>query len=274
MVNRILQIVPGLAAVLLLLPCCSVKEAREGCPVYVTVLTDRFIQSGFSDGVVSFHAADPIDREKINFLSYIGKGFRQPCPRDYARAAVLSGLENERIDATTLYVPYGKQAGLIWSYGETFSVQADEYCIEAVPHKQYCLVKFLFGDSPQAPSDYPWRFRIKAACNGMDIYTMAPHEGDYCCPVGPNAVGEWYGVIPRQKRNDMLLEVFEPVAGSETEGETVYVVDLGERFGEKGYDWSSPDLADMTVKVGFTAAGIFVEVLDWKGDDSYRSIEI
>ena len=92
--------------------------------------------------------------------------------------------------------------------------------------------------------------------------------------MGPNAVGEWYGVIPRQKRNDMLLEVFEPVAGSETEGETLYVVDLGKRFEEKGYDWSTPDLADIAVKVGFTAAGIFIEVLDWTGDDSYRSIEI
>ena len=273
MANRIMSIISGLAA-LLLFPCCSVKEAREGCPVYVTVLTERFIQNGFSDGVVSFHASDPIDRENINFLSYIGKGFRQACPRDYARAAVLSGLENERIDATSLHVPYGKQAGLIWSYGETFSVQADEYRIEAVPHKQYCLVKFLFDDSPKAPSDYPWRFRIKAACNGMDIYTMEPLAGDYCCPVGPNAVGEWFGVIPRQKRNDMLLEVFVPYAGSESEGPTEYVVDLGKRFEEKGYDWSSEDLADITVKVGFTAAGVSIEVLDWKGDDSYRSIEI
>ena len=206
-------IAPGLAAVLLLLPCCSVKEARGECPVYVTVLTERFIQNGQSGGIVSFHADGPIDREEINFLSYIGKGFRQPCPRDYARAAVLSGLEHERIVATALYVPYGEQAGLVWSYGETFSVMADEYRIEAVPHKQYCLVKFLFEGSPQAPQDYPWRFRIKAECCGMDIYTAEPLEGAYCCPVGPNAAGEWLGVIPRQKRNDMVLEVFQPEVG-------------------------------------------------------------
>ena len=267
-------IAPGLAAVLLLLPCCSVKEARGECPVYVTVLTERFIQNGQSGGIVSFHADGPIDREEINFLSYIGKGFRQPCPRDYARAAVLSGLEHERIVATALYVPYGEQAGLVWSYGETFSVMADEYRIEAVPHKQYCLVKFLFDGEPQAPQDYPWRFRIKAECCGMDIYTAEPLEGAYCCPVGPNAAGEWLGVIPRQKRNDMVLEVFQPEAGYGTAQEAVYVVDLGKRFEEKGYDWTRPDLADMTVTVGFSAAGIRIEVQDWKGDDSYRSIEI
>ena len=272
MVSRILPIASGLAALLLLLPCCSVKEVREDCPVYVTVLTERFIQNGQSGGIVSFHAAGPIDREEINFLSYIGKGFRQPCPRDYARAAVVSGLEHERIDATSLHVPYGEQAGLVWSYGETFSAETDEYRIEAVPHKQYCLVKFLFDASPQAPPDYPWRFRIKAGCNGLDIYTAEPLEGAYCCPVGPNAVGEWYGVIPRQRRNDLVLEVYDPADGDA--GLAAYVVDLGERFEEKGYDWTQADLADMTVKVGFSAAGIRIEVLDWQGDDSYRSIEI
>ena len=272
--NRIKQTHSGLAAALLLAPSCSVKEERGECPVYVTVLTERFIQNGYSDGIVSFHAAEPIDREKISFLSYIGKGFRQACPRDYARAAVLSGLEYERIDATTLYVPYGRQAGRVWSYGETFSAQEDEYRIEAVPHKQYCLVKFLFGDSAQAPSDYPWRFRIRAACNGMNIYTAEPLEGEYCCLVEPDAAGEWYGVIPRQKRNDLLLDVIAPETWDPSGGRTEYVVDLGERFEEKGYDWSQADLADIAVKVGFTSAGIQIEVLDWKGDDSYRSVEI
>lgn len=274
MADRFMPIASGLAAVLLLVPCCSVKEVRDECPVYVTVLTDRFIQNGQSDGIVSFHATGPIDREQISFLSYIGRGFRQACPRDYARAAVLSGVDRERIDGTALTVPYGQQAGLIWSYGESFSVQADEYRIEAVPHKQYCLVKFLFDGQPRAPEGYPWRFRIKAACNGMDIYTMEPLDGPYSCPVGPNAVGEWYGVVPRQKENNMLLEVFVPDEGSETEGRTEYVVDLGERFAEKGYDWTAADLADIAVKVGFTSTGLQIEVLDWKGDDSYRSIEI
>ena len=265
---------PALAFMLLLIPGCSVKELRDECPVYVTVLTDRFIRQGLSDGVVSFHAAEPIDREEISFLSYIGKGFLQPCPREYARAAVLSGLEHERIEGTTLYVPYGKQAGLIWSYGESFSVRADEYLIDAVPHKQYCLVKFLFDESPVAPPDYPWRFRIKAGCNGLDIYTMKPVAGAYSCPVGPNSVGEWYGVIPRQEDNKLMLEIFLPDAGSETEGRTDYVLDLGSRFEAAGYDWKRENLDDIAVRVGFTAAEIRVEVLDWTGDDTYRNIEI
>lgn len=271
---RKMPIVPGLAFALLLASGCSVKELRDECPVYVTVLTDRFIQQGLQDGVVSFHGAEPIGRKEINFLTYIGKGYVQPCPREYARAAVLSGVENEHFVGTALAVPYGKQAGLIWSYGETFSVHADEYLIDAEPRKQYCLVKFLFDESPVAPPGYNWRFRIKAECNGLDIYTMEPVEGAYCCPVGPNAVGEWYGVIPRQKSNNMILEVYTPYADSETEGKTEYVLDLGRRFEEKGYDWTRDNLSDIAVRVGFTSAEIILDVQDWTGDDSYRNIEI
>ena len=61
-----------LAALLLGLPsACSVKEDRAECPVYVTVLTDRFLQRGLDTGTLSFAAARPIGRETIGFLSYI-----------------------------------------------------------------------------------------------------------------------------------------------------------------------------------------------------------
>lgn len=253
---------------------CSVKEVRDECPVWVTVITDRFVQAGLNEGTLSFHGVDFIGREDANFLSLIGKGFVQPLPRDFARVAVLSGVENERFSDTNMYVPYGRQAGLIWWYGESFSVNADEHVVEAVPHKEYCLLQFYFDTSPLAPKDYRWRFRVKADCSGMNVYTAEPLEGDYCCTVGPNAVGEWYGVLPRQKRNNMVLEIFEPYDGSETEGPVVYTIDLGARFAEQGYDWSKENLDDIRVKVGFTAGTIQIEVVDFVGDDTYGDIHI
>ena len=111
-------------------------------------------------------------------------------------------------------------------------------------------------------------------CSGMNIYTLEPLEGDYSAVVGPNAVGEWYGVIPRQKSNNMLLEIFLPNEGSTTEGRTDYVVDLGAKFAELGYDWTAEDLRDVEVKVGFSSATVLVNVLDWEGDDGYKDIEI
>lgn len=272
--KRNLVILGFLAALLLGAVSCSVKEVRDECPVWVTVLTDRFVQKCLDEGMMSFHGVELVNREDVNFLSIIGKGFVQPVPRDFARAAVLSGIENERFSDTNMFVPYGRQAGLVWWYGETFSVNADEYVIDAVPHKEYCLVQFMFDTSPRAPEDYKWRFRMKADCSGMNIYTAEPLEGDYCCTVGPNAVGEWYGVLPRQKSNNMILEIFEPYDGSETEGRTEYTIDLGARFAEQHYDWSKEDLDDIRVKVGFAAATIQIEVVDYVGDDTYKDVHI
>ena len=175
-----------LAAVLPGAAACSVKEDRAECPVYVTVLTDRFVQRGLNEGTLSFASEQPIRREDVNFLSLLDRGFTQPCPREYARASVISGLENGTLSEETLTVGPGLQADLIWAYAETFSVNADAYRIDAEPHKQYCLVKFTFDGSSTAPPDYPWRFRIKAECAGMNLYTLEPVTGFYSAPVGPN----------------------------------------------------------------------------------------
>ena len=92
--------------------------------------------------------------------------------------------------------------------------------------------------------------------------------------MGPNAVGAWYGVIPRQKSNDLLLEVYLPEEGHEDRGRIDYVIDLGAKFEAMGYDWTAEDLRDVSVKVGFASAGITVSVQDWEGDNSYENIEI
>lgn len=261
-------------AALSALAACSVKEDRTECPVYVTVLTDRFVQQGLNDGMLSFAGTQPVAREEVSFLSLLRRGYVQPCPREFARVAVLSGLENYMMADEVVHTVPGMQAGLVWAYGETFSAYADAYEVDAEPHKQYCLVRFLFDDSPVAPPGYEWRFRIKAACSGMNIYTLEPLEGEYSSVVGPNAVGEWYGVIPRQKSNNMVMEVFLPDAGSEKTGRTDYVIDLGAKFAEQGYDWTAEDLRDVEVKVGFTSATVTVNILDWEGDDGYDNIEI
>lgn len=273
-IRKTLCVAAGTTAAVLLAAACSVKEDRRECPVYVTVLTDRFVQGGLDAGTVSFSASSLIKRENISFLSVIGKGYTQACPRDYARAAVLSGLDNGRLMEEALIYPPGQQADLLWIGGETFSKNADEYVIDVKPHKEYCLVQFLFDESPRAPEAYPWRFRIKAACAGLNIYTHEPIEGEYSCAVGPNAVGEWYGVLPRQKDNNMLLELFLPYEGSETEGRLDYTIDLGKAFQKTGYDWTAEDLKDVAIKVGFASVEISVTIQDWEGDDSYLNEEI
>ena len=123
---------------------CSVKEDRTECPVYVTVLTDQFLQRGLDEGVVSFAAERPLHREQILFLRYVRQGYEQACPRDFARVSVLSGLDQGELGGQALTFPPGRQADLVWAYATSFSAWADTYVVDAEPHKQYCLIRFLF----------------------------------------------------------------------------------------------------------------------------------
>jgi hypothetical protein len=253
---------------------CSVKEDRTECPVYVTVLTDRFAQRGISEGLISFSTTRLLSRDSVSFLSRIRDAYVKACPRDFAQVSVLAGVEGGILSDGTLQTPRGSQADLIWAYGTSFSAWADEYTVDAVPHKQFCLVHFLFDGSSTAPEDYPWRFRLRAECSGMDLYTLEPVAGSYNATVGPNALGEWYGVLPRQRANNMLLEVYLPEPGNPALGRTDYVFDLGEAFERQGYDWTLEDLPDIEIQVGFVYAGLTLTVQPWEGPDEFSQIEI
>ncbi len=253
---------------------CSVKEDRSECPVYVTVLTDRFLQQGMDEGIISFSGAELIRQEQISFISYIRDGYEQACPRRHARAAVIAGAENSQLSGETLTVPQGRASGLVWAYSTSFSADCDEYVVDAVPHKQHCRIRFLFDESTQAPDDYPWRFRLRAECAGFNIYTLSPVEGPYVATVGPDAMGEWIGVLPRQKTNNMLLELYIPDGENPDTGRTDYVLDLGEAFERQGYDWRAEDLRDIEVQVGYSQTEVSMTIREWEGDDSYSDIEI
>ena len=264
-----------LAAALLCAPlACSVKEDRSPCPVYVTVLTDRYVQQGLYEGVVSFAAATPLAREAVRFADHIREGIRQACPRDYARVSVLAGVPEELLTAEALTIPPGREAPPAWAFGVSFSAWADEYVVDAEPHKQFCRVRFLFDGSPTAPDDYPWRFRLLADCAGMDLYTLEPLPGDYRVAVGPDADGQWRSVLPRQRDNRLTLEVYVPDGDDPSEGRTEYLIDLGQAFAQQGYDWTLPDLRDIEVQVGFTQAELTVTVREWERDEHYQNVEI
>ena len=105
--NRVACAILGMT---MLAPACSVKEDRFECPVYVTVLTDQFVIRGMNEGKVSFSSSHVIDREDISFLSFLRDGYRQACPREYARAAVFSGAENYTLVEEAMQVIPGPSA--------------------------------------------------------------------------------------------------------------------------------------------------------------------
>ncbi|MCR4860938.1 MAG: hypothetical protein K5910_09795, partial [Bacteroidales bacterium] len=116
--------------------------------------------------------------------------------------------------------------------------------------------------------------RLLADCSGLDLYKLQAIPGIYSSVVEPNAVGEWYVVLPRQQGNTMKLEVFLPDAQDPAGGSTEYVIDLGAAFEKQGYDWHAEDLRDIEIQVGFAQVGVTLTVREWEHDDQYHEVEI
>ena len=267
----------NLAAFSALLPaciCCSVKEDRGECPCYVTMDVCKFTDMGFSDATVSYSSSERVlSSEELNLLDYMEEGYTRSVPRRLMRASAVSGLEHSSISSDILSVRKGLSADPVMAYAETFSPESDAYSLKATPHKQYCCISFLFRN--RGPEyEYPYLFRIKASCNGLDLYTLKPVEGEYETVVEPNSLGEYGAILPRQNGGTVLLEIFDPYEGSRTEGELLYTINLQRLLDDAGYDWTRTDLDDVSLSVDFSLADVSIEICEWEGDDNYSDIMI
>lgn len=263
------------AILAVLLACsCTVKEDRTGCPSWVTVNLDGFVALGETEATLSFASPEgPVARNTVDILPYYGGGYVQAVPRTKIRVSVVAGTDNSIIQGDTVRVKRGRTADPLLMSSLTCHPMVDEYPVEAVPHKQYCRIDFVF---PHLPSglDYPFRFRIRTLWDGIGIYSLEPTGGEYEAVVGPNHLGEFFTFLTRQGDGPMLLDIFEPDAGSDVTGELQKTVDLGALFEAAGYDWHKEDLDDVALTVDFSRADVGIRVIEWERDDSYSEVEI
>ena len=251
---------------------CSVKEDRSGCPCYVCLSVDDFIRAGFTEALAAFCQGADSFSEEMELAEYAGGVYEKAFPRRRTGLSVLAGMDCSVVGGSALTVPYGLEADPIWMFCGTLGCTGDEEQVRAVPYKQYCnLTIVLAGLSGGA--GYGCELKLRASCGAMDIYTGAPLAVEYCATARKNADGIFSIRIPRQSDGDISLEISGWVS---PEGETMAgsIVDLGRKFRESGYDWTSRSLSDASAGVDFAGASVSLSVEDWDDDDSFDDIEI
>lgn len=247
---------------------CSIKEDRSACPIYLTVRLDDFVQRGFSSGAVVLSDGRNTLEQQLKFAPHLADGLKYSCSRDKAAVAVVSGLAHNHYNSGIITIEKGQEADPIYSYSEkVVSYSEDDYTVNAVPHKQFCKLRLIISDF-QDLSSYPWRFRLKAACNGLDLINCEPVPGIFETAIYPNTLNEWYAIIPRQKDNSLELELFVP----EQEESLVKKLDLASVFEEAAYDWNAKDLEDIWVALDYVDGNIEVSVIPWQGDSIIEEI--
>lgn len=257
-------------ALLLVLPACSVKEERTGCPCYVHLIVDEFLRAGLSEAMVAFSSGGLGHSETLDLSPYEGSSYEKQLPRSQARAAVAAGLENSRLEGEVLKVPYGLEADPLWLYFEDFECEGDDKYLLAAPSKQYCNLTIVVTGMDEE-SEYNCSLQVYAGSSDVELYTGHPAGGKYHATarrVGPLV----YAVrIPRQQGNELLLEISPPPTRNAAEP---MVLDLGDEFRRAGYDWGRHNLMDASAVVDYASADISFDIVDWDIDGSFGDVEI
>lgn len=252
---------------------CSVKEDRMGCPVYVNLNYDKVIAGNrYESSLVSAFDGTPAYLDAVDILPYEGMGFEIACRRGQLRLASAFGYEAFSWDGDVLTVREGVESGPLFVWADKSEALGDLYCVEVVPHKQYSKVNIIVvGLLPG--EDFGYDIRIKAGCNGLDLYELTPVEGGYCALARSRNAAGYEVIVPRQLRNEVILELLEPSPGHIYAPEDLLgVIDVGKELEAIGFDWKKQDLDDINVVVDFVRMTAAVEVSEWLRDDIHISI--
>lgn len=267
-----------LCAIITLVSCSTIKEDRSECPSYLTFDVDAFIAAGFRTAVVSYQAENgDVFQDEITLAQYRGVGYEVPIERGHrSQVSVVAGLERSTISETSVRALNNSPFDRIWAYASDIEPAGDLEVIRTAPHKQFCDVTFTFPEGTPEDVDFPYVLRVRTTFNGFGLYSLSPLpilSGYETCSY-PDKDNGYSVVLPRQGDYDIWLDIILPGDESQAPGQVLYIIDLGKRFIDAGYDWTKQDLDNISVLVDFSAGDPEIIVNPWTDDDTYSEFQV
>lgn len=179
----------------------------------------------------------------------------------------------------SVFVPRGKVSVIAWSgasepvdgafmgtAGSGFpplylchcSLNADgeEVIAHANLRKQFCTLNIGIDGPPGWGR--PFGTTVRGSAYGMDIYGL-PLEGPFNCNLG-DSTDTWSLRLPRQSpESPLLLDIV--MADS-----VIRTFSLGSYLLESGFDWSSPDLPDLDLRLNLSVTTLTLHSPSWQSE--------
>ena len=110
---------------------------------------------------------------------------------------------------------------------------------------------------------------------GSGYYTSgSPVPGFFRCRPDPSpgqaGKTDWTACLPRQRDDSLLLHICDLNAGEETPPLRTFA--LGHIIAAAGYDWTAPDLEDLTLDLDFAASTLTLGTDRWTRTLSFEII--
>ena len=237
----------------LFLVCCSVKEYREACPcrlvldlseVDTAVVRSADLYVSVPGGYVF---TDVIGRE------HVGGEYVTTVPRTELLINLSSG-GGEMVSDKGLDIPLGDECPPVYMHSSVIDGDCEMWHEKVRMRKNHCRVQmYLNGQESSGVS-----LTVKGKVCGYDMYA-SPKSGEFRCSKTADASYACAISVPRQKDDSLVLEI--------DDGSGVCkVFALGMYISSAGYDWSAPDLKDISVVLDFAVSHLVLKVQGWEED--------
>lgn len=235
---------------MLFCPGCSVKEDRSTCPcrleldfseIDTTLITYADLYVSSEDALILSERLEAEDFRDDLIIE---------TPKGGLTIGVWNGAGNIR-EYGGFDIPYGEDCPPVYFHSTT--VRADEESVREVVRmrKNHCVMTVMLGWNDEQVDDVV----LVGNVNGYDA-DGSPSIGDFSYELELDDDGWCTAVLPRQLDESLALEVNDG-SGS------VKRFALGEYIAESGYDWTEPDLRDLTIELDFAILKISLIIQGW-----------
>ncbi len=253
----------------LLLCSCSVKESRRDCPCHLYLDFSQVSREQFDSVQVLLDGARGGERRVPLSLTGLHQAtLAVDVPRDHYQANVCA-MENGAFWLTdgqeeVMEIPRGEECPPLYLHSARLEATGDEYVETVVLHKNFCTLHIrMEGNDPSQA--YPFALRVRGGIDGYDRFGR-PRPGDFGAPAYPTADGRCSVRVPRQTDDSLQLQIVE-------DGRPLASFAIGEYIRSGGYDWTAPDLADVSLRIDCAALSLQIKIDNWS-ETYYFNVEI
>ena len=231
-----------------LLQSCSLKENRDICPCWMEV--EIFGQVGHDDALI-LRLRGNSDEDAADYAFNMTEVVRADAG-DLEYEVPRGTVGVSAVNLARLHIPSGEQMDSLYGFFQMYQTQCESVLCEVQLHKEFCTVSFTLGDDGYVS---PYKLEVLGNVTGVSACDLMPMCGDFrFAPVPKDGV---YRVrVPRQVDNSLELVMLD-------NSEIVDRLPLGEYIARSGYDWSTEDLADVSVTLDLERQQVMITVSDW-----------
>ena len=237
---------------------CSVKEDRDLCP---GLLSLDFVCPDIPDarhvGLLVTSDEDVVWSDTVDVMMN-GDGYSVSVPQTRLHVRAWTG-DDAMVTESGLVIPYGQDCPRVYMHDSDIMVTGEYFHEVVTLRKNHCVMTLNTEGEGRIPSD----LKLRGNVAGYDA-EGAPLYGSFEFLLEDGGLEEGYkAVLPRQMDASLML-VIDDGGGSHK------AFALGQYIVSSGYDWTAPDLEDITVTLDYALTEIRLIISGWESVYEYE----